>query len=358
VWVTASPSRSPRVGSALFAVWVAVLTFATWALFCFPSSEPLALELVVFSFALLYGFGVWPVVPTVLSIVAFGVLSAFVMYPREEAGDLPPALLVEVVAPLVLACVVIYHVRRREDAVRRAGLLADANRRRAVARERLSRMTSHELRTPLTIATGYVDQLLVDESAEGRRADLRTVRDELVQLARVSERLVRAVALDLGAPDESTSAGALLRDVRRRWNVVVDRELVVTCEVDTVPVNAHRLRAALDTLVENSLRYTAPGDRIHLFCRAVPGAVRIGVADSGSGISQEMLERINAGADLFGDGDEEGDAVSGRLRDSYSQTGFGLRLVAGIAQAAGGHLVAGRSPYGGAQVAIVVPTQQ
>ena len=126
-------------------------------------------------------------------------------------------------------------------------------------------MTSHELRTPLTIAMAYVDQMLMGEPTGRRRDDLQTVREELTQLGRVSERLVRAVALDLGAPEGATDVRAVLEEVRRRWEVVVDRDLVVESETQTVSINADRLRAALDTLVENSVRYTRTGQRVCLF---------------------------------------------------------------------------------------------
>jgi signal transduction histidine kinase len=280
------------------------------------------------------------------------------MVPRALQGELPPVELVEVVASVALAGIVMFHVRRRVQAVDRANRLAEADRRRAAARDRLSRMTSHELRTPLTIATGYVEQLLVDEREDQRREDLLTVRDELVQLARVTDRLVRAVALDLGAPEETTDVTALLEEVRRRWSGVVDRDFVVDSTVPNVPVNGERLRAAIDTLVENSVRYTVDGDRICLFSASVDGHAEVGVADSGPGLSDELILRIVAedeGPQDEVDTSIGADAAAQRLRDLYSRTGFGLRLVAGIAQTAGGRVVASRSPYGGACVALAIP---
>ena len=251
-----------------------------------PVQEMVTIEVVIFSFAALYGFGVWPVVPTAASVAVFGVFAAAVMVPRTMQGELPAVELIEVVAPMTLAGIVMFHVRRRVQAVDRANRLAEADRRRAAARDRLSRMTSHELRTPLTIAGGYVEHLLADERDDLRREDLLTVRDELFQLGRVSERLVRAVSLDLGAPEDSTDVCAMLEEVRRRWSGIVDRDLVVDSRVHLVPVNGERLRAALDTLVENSVRYTDDGDRICLFSALVDGHAEVGVADSGSGLSR------------------------------------------------------------------------
>jgi len=358
VSVTASLRTEQRLGAGLFAAWLAILCAAAVSLVLLPIEEMVTIEVVIFSFAALYGFGVWPVVPTATSVVAFGVFSAFVMVPRTLRDELPPVELVEVVASVALACIVMFHVRRRVQAVDRATQLAEADRRRAAARDRLSRMTSHELRTPLTIATGYVEQLLVDEREDQRREDLLTVHDELVQLARVTDRLVRAVALDLGAPEETTEVGPLLDDVRRRWSGVVDREVLVDSRVHEVAVNGERLRAALDTLVENAVRYTVAGDRICLFSASVGGHAEVGVADSGSGLSDELIIRILSESDVPHDEVDTSvgaEAAAQRLRDLYSRTGFGLRIVSGIARTAGGRIVASRSVYGGARVALSIP---
>ncbi len=322
-----------------------------------PTAEIYAVEVVVLSFALLYGFAVWPVLPTMVSIAAFVVLTAVVMVPRVLAGGLPPAELIEVFVPGVLAGCVIFHVRRREQALERISRLAEVERRRAAARERLSRMTSHELRTPLTVAGGYVDRLLEVETDPEHREDLETVRAEIFHLSRVTDRLVRAVAMDLGAPDRPTEVGPVLAEVERRWSGVVDRELVVDCSVEAVPVNAGRLKAALDTLVENAVRYTDDGDTIRLFAAETDAGTAVGVADSGAGLSPALLAHVNAAADHDMTDTHRPTAstsAGGLLRDTYSQTGFGLRLVASVATTAGGRLVASESPEGGAQLAIVL----
>ncbi len=353
---TASPGRDPRAGQALFGLWIVVLLVSGLSLLCFPTLELIAIELVILAFAVLYGFGSWPIGRTVLSVVGFAVYAAAIMLPRVLREELPPIELVEVFTPVLLAAVVIYHVRRRDAAIDEVAELAAADRRRAVARDRLGRMTSHELRTPLTIARGYVDQLVAGEPDDERRDDLTTVREELDQLTRVTDRLVRAVSLDLGAPDAPADAGALLEDVRRRWAVVVDRDLVVRASVGSVAVNTERLRAAVDTLVENSVRYTAPGDRICLFSELVDGRVEVGVSDAGPGLSEDLIDRINNGPAGLDDEQESTD-LSSQLRDAYSQTGFGLRIVHSIARSAGGRLVAGTNTDGGSRLALSVPAR-
>ncbi|MBM6400009.1 sensor histidine kinase [Phycicoccus sonneratiae] len=352
---TASRARDPGLGRVLFGTWLVALVVCSAVLLLVPHLELVAIEIVIFAFAVLYGFGSWPVGRTVVTVVAFAAFAAAVMLPRVVRGDLPPIELVEVVAPVVLASVVIYHVSRRDAAIDRASELAAADRRRAVARDRLGRMTSHELRTPLTIARGYVDHLAASEDDPARHEDLTTVREELDQLTRVAERLVRAVSLDLGAPDRPSDTADLLEEVRRRWAVVTDRDIVVEATAHSVPVNADRLRAAIDTLVENSIRYTSAGDRIRLFSERVGERVEVGVADSGPGLSDELVQRVNTPTDAPDADEWDAIDLSTQLRDAYSQTGFGLRIVAGIARSAGGRLVAGRSEEGGSRMAVSVP---
>ncbi len=353
---TASRTPEGRRADALFLLWLVVLVACALAVLLVPQYELAAIETVILTFAVLYGFGAWPVVRTVVSVTAFAGFAAVVMAPRVTRGQLPPIEMVEVVTPVVLAVVVTYHVRRRDAAIATAAALAEADQRRARARERLGRMTSHELRTPLTIARGYVDHLVSSEPDLQRRDDLTTVREELDQLTRVSDRLVRAVSLDLGAPDVAADSADLLEEVRRRWSVVVDRDIVVHSSVRSVPVHPDRLRAALDTLVENSVRYTPPGSRISLFSERGPGNhIEVGVADRGTGMSDELLSRVNAWQPS-GDDDVPVKAdVSSQLRDAYSQTGFGLRIVQAIARQAGGRLVAGPTDEGGTRVALSIP---
>ena len=103
------------------------------------------------------------------------------------------------------------------------------------------------------------------------------------------------------------------------------------------------MRACLDTLIENALRYTRDGDTVRLFAFRDTDRIEVGVADSGVGLSAEQIALINGAADA--------DAP----RDDLSQTGLGLGLVRGVVAARGGRLRAGAAPEGGAMVAMQFP---
>jgi len=103
------------------------------------------------------------------------------------------------------------------------------------------------------------------------------------------------------------------------------------------------LESAVDALVENALRYTAPDGTVRLSCRRESGRVVVEVADDGVGIAPERL------ATIFERHWNPGYA------DERSGTGLGLAIVKAIAQAHGGS-VGARSTLGrGTAVVLSLP---
>jgi signal transduction histidine kinase len=202
----------------------------------------------------------------------------------------------------------------------------------------LSRL-SHELRTPLTAIHGCVDTL--------RQPDVEWARPEqerfLGTIATESERMRRLVAdlLDASAID------AGIFRVHPDWcdlRLVLDASVAcaagpdaerVTVAVDPAlgPVWADhdRLEQVFVNLVDNALRHTPAGTRVHLDAAASPdgATVDIRVSDDGPGVAPDVA------ASLF-----EPHAAGTRTGGH----GLGLAIARGIAAAHGGTLVAERSP--------------
>ena len=108
-----------------------------------------------------------------------------------------------------------------------------------------------------------------------------------------------------------------------------------------------RLRACLDTLVENAVRYTSRGQTIRVFARREQGYVVLGVSDGGSGLSQDRVAAINHPDEL--------DPAGPLPTDARSRTGLGLSLVREVVESRGGGLAAGTGPEGGAMVTLHLP---
>ncbi|MCV2394849.1 HAMP domain-containing histidine kinase [Actinotalea sp. M2MS4P-6] len=309
----------------------------------FPGEETMAYHLAWASFALLYGLGNWHLRTAVVGVAACTAMTGAVLVVRASTGVIAWQETSEIPLMALLVVLVVWHVRRRQIALGTVIAMADRERRLAGDRDRLSRLTSHELRTPLTIARGYVELLLNrPRDAEDRR-DLEVVDDELDRLTRVTDRLVRAFRLQGGTDVEEVDLDGLVTQTAQRWSQVAERTWAVSAQAGTYLGSAERMRASLDTLIENALRYTGRGDRISLTASRRAGLIEVTVADSGSGLSRDQVAAIN-------------DPTPAQPpRDDLSQTGLGLALVRGLAEARGGRLVAATRPEGGSSLTIRFP---
>jgi two-component system OmpR family sensor kinase len=191
------------------------------------------------------------------------------------------------------------------------------------------REAAHTLRTPLAVARGHAELVLTSlEGGTRAHADAVVLLDELRRAARISDQL-----LVLGTASHSAGlllapmdAGALALKAAQRWSATSGREIAVdAAEPVVVLADEARLRHALDALIENALKVTAPDGRIALGAAVVDGAAELTVSDTGAGIAPEDLGRI---FDRF----ERGSAPRGR------GTGLGLAIVRAIVEGHGGEV--------------------
>jgi signal transduction histidine kinase len=311
-----------------------------------PGNETIPYHVAWALFALMYGLGNWRLRRAVTGLALYTVATGAVLVARAATGVLSWQETSEIPLMSVLMVLMVWHVRRRQVALAELTVMADREHTQALATQRLTRLTSHEMRTPLTIARGYVELLLGRVTDPDARHDLAVVDDELDRLTRVTERLVRVIRLQAGGGDiERVDLDAVLHQTAERWTQVVARTWVVEAHAGLYDGSAERIRACLDTLIENAVRYTHDGDTVRLIGTRDSEAVTVGVADSGSGLSDELVAALN----------DDADDDLRTPRDELSQTGLGLSLVRGLVTARGGRLVAGRSPEGGALVLMTVP---
>jgi signal transduction histidine kinase len=108
----------------------------------------------------------------------------------------------------------------------------------------------------------------------------------------------------------------------------------------TIRADAPGLRVLARNLLDNAVRYTPEGGRVHVCIDSVPGAVRLVVEDSGPGIPDEEQGRV---FDRFFRGSANGQPGSG----------LGLAIVKNIVEQHGAHIALGRSAHGGLKVSIL-----
>jgi two-component system sensor histidine kinase BaeS len=207
---------------------------------------------------------------------------------------------------------------------------------------------AHELRTPVAILQAGHEALL-DGLAEPTPAELASLRDEVLRLARMVDDLQTLAAADAAAlqlvlrpGDLAGIAAAAAGSLARRFEaagVTLDQDLA------PVPVRADErwLHQIITNLLTNALKFTPAGGHVTIgTSQRGPDAV-LQVSDTGVGITPEDLPHI---FDRF---------WRGRSAAQISGSGIGLAIAAQLAQAHGGALTARSEPGRGTELTLTLP---
>ena len=311
----------------LEAAW-AVFAAANWvAMIAWPSWETIPFHFVWISLTFVYGVRVWRTqTMSLVLLVVILATGASIMSDAYKGIQLWGELFeVPLMSAMFLAMV--WHARRRQDAVRR--LEREAAERAALLsqQKRFLHDVSHELRTPVTIARGHLEVL---RRLNGKPAqEIEVALDELGRIEHILERLLllaKSKQPDFVVPKD-VDVQAFLEDVLVRWSGTVPRGWRLgNVPPGTLRADPEALRIALDALIENAVKYTEVPDGIELSARRIGGDLVIEVADEGQGlppgVSKRIFERI-ARADTARSRAEGG-------------AGLGLAIVDAIAKAHGG----------------------
>ena len=325
-----APPRKPRTLVRRYWVellWVAFAAINYGAMIVWPSWETIPFHFVWISLTIVYGFRVWPMRATL--IVLGGVMAATggsILLDAFEGVQLWGELTeVPLMAAMFLAMV--WHARRRVQALRIAEGRAEERRSLLERQERFIHDASHELRTPLTIARGHLELMQARGDDE---VELEVALDELGRIDAIIERLLLLATAD--QPDflhlEELEIEPFLEEIFLRWSEVAPRAWrlgAIAC--GRLRLDPQRLRAALDALLENAVKFTLPRDAIELRARGGDdGSLLIEVEDEGCGIPPEALRRI---FDRFARAD------AARTR-SAGGVGLGLAIADAICKGHGG----------------------
>ncbi|RYV51673.1 sensor histidine kinase [Pengzhenrongella frigida] len=342
-----SPVRQPpptTTGPHLFAAWIAVVAVCALGMAAWPEVSTVPCYVVWASFVVLSGRGDWPLRRTVTGLAVATVAAGAAVAAQAVRDELDWVGAAQVPLMTVLAALVVWQVRLRQGAMAALTIRAEHDRSLAAERDRLTRQTSHELRTPLTIARGYLELVASRTVDPQQRLDLAVIDDELGRITRITDRLVRAILLPTGVPTQ-VDLDLVLRQTVERWAQVADRRWVLEAAAGTFDGSAEGIRACLDTLLENAVRYTRAGDTVRLTGLRDGGRIEISVADSGPGLAAPLIAALNS---PVGTGTAAG-------RDDLSQTGLGLGLVRSVVTAHRGRLLTGTAREGGALVRMTLP---
>lgn len=187
------------------------------------------------------------------------------------------------------------------------------SRRLAEANKRLSQVNqmkddivstvSHEFKTPLTSIKGFLSLMLSGDTGE-----LTEDQKKFLKIIEVSTDRLHSLVLDLLDLSRLESGG-----IKMDFEPVAVDALVDLCYQDhelqarqrdigmgkdvppSVPAiwgDMKWLRQAIDNLVSNAIKFTAPGGKVTISARHQGEMVRLTVEDTGMGIGQDDRDRI------------------------------------------------------------------
>jgi signal transduction histidine kinase len=313
--------------SQLDVAWVALAIGCLAVMIASPSWETIPFHVIWISLTFLYGFRVWSISKTSAVLGGVAIATGASIMVDAFAGSQLWGELFEVPLMSAMFVAMVWHARRRVEALETVEALADERAALLEQEERLLHDVSHELRTPVTIARGHLE--LLGRRLGAEQPELAVAFDELARIESIVDRLLllaQAERPDFVAPT-SVRLVPFLEDVFMRWAEVAPRAWRLGEIVDvTLRADETWLRAALDALLENAVQYTEDHARIELSARGEAHFVVISVADEGPGIADESLSRV---FERFA----RSDASRSRREGG---AGLGLSIVAAVARAHGG----------------------
>lgn len=197
---------------------------------------------------------------------------------------------------------------------------------------------SHELKTPLSSIKAYTETLL-SGALDNRDTAVRFLDRIDDQASRLHELILDMLSLariesgnsriDLTTTSLSAVAESCMLDNEQRANAA-EVELINEITETNMHVHADQeaLRQVINNLLDNGLKYTPPGGSVRLSCHTEGEMAVIEVADSGSGIAPEHLDR------LF----ERFYRVDKARSRELGGTGLGLAIVKHLCEEMGGNV--------------------
>jgi two-component system, OmpR family, sensor kinase len=331
---------SPSTSRLLVGGWAVAAVIWAGLMYVMPGQETVPFHLIWIGLALVYGFTRWTPLAMVTALLLVTVTTGLILVHHAAAGAIRWEETTEEPLMAGLIAVMVWHVHRRNQALAQVRRFAEAEHRRLEVQQRFVRLASHELRTPITVARGYTEMVRAAHRDDPRTAeDTSIVLDELDKLARITQRLVMLMQIETPHPVRPVDLDRELLRILHRWEPAADRQWSVRSHVGQVTVNAERLEAAIDCLVENAVKFTGPGDRIDLVGRRDGGAWTVEVRDTGSGMSHETVASL----------------LNGPPRRTATGTGLGLAIVRAVADGLDGRVLIASEPDVGTAVTLSIP---
>ncbi|WP_445475649.1 PAS domain-containing sensor histidine kinase [Methanococcoides methylutens] len=224
--------------------------------------------------------------------------------------------------------------KQAEEAMLHAKLAAEAGN---MAKNEFISNMSHELRTPLTMIIGFSDLLYSEDygplNEEQKKYISKVLRNgnhllelinDLLDFSNIEVGEMELRVNEFFVSDVIDEVEALMIPLSKK------KGIELTCNIDiekpTIKADMIKFKQIIYNLVNNSIKFTAPGGSVVIGGKISDGAANIFVKDIGIGISKENQERLFK--PFF-----QADSSNSR---EYCGTGLGLTLVKKFVEMHGG----------------------
>ena len=215
---------------------------------------------------------------------------------------------------------------------------------------------SHELRTPLSIIQGYAELLhegdLGNLAPEQQQA-ITIISNRARELRAMVERIDALLAIEAGqAVSMNFSVGELVAEVVEERQEAAEQagltlELHLAPELPNIQGDPYHLRYAIDSLLDNGIKFTPEGGSVKVRVEATLEGVRLDVIDTGVGIPKDKLAHLFSGFYQ----------VDGSTTRRYGGIGLGLTLVRAVVQEHGGRIEVESQPGKGSRFTCFLPAR-
>ncbi|MBI4403761.1 MAG: sensor histidine kinase [Deltaproteobacteria bacterium] len=207
----------------------------------------------------------------------------------------------------------------------------------------LASTLAHEIRNPLNAMSLLLSRLERSKSAEQAKGTMDGIRSEIGRL----DRLITDI-LDYAKPvhleKKRIEINSFIRSLLELYHAILEQK-GLRCRFQPanstlfVHADPDRIRQAMMNLIQNSIDAMENGGELEIIASNAKGNVAISIKDTGSGIPQDVKNRL---FDLFFTTKEKG-------------TGLGLSTVRKIIDAHGGDIRIGDSSTIGTTITLVLP---
>jgi signal transduction histidine kinase len=214
---------------------------------------------------------------------------------------------------------------------------------------------SHELRTPLTNMCSSSEILSgMDPRQESEwREFVHILNAESHRLKILVDDVMEYSQIETGRTHWTMDKVDVQQLVRNAVEMMTPRaeqksiQITLTCDGEDfqAAIDGYRITEVACRVIDNAVKFTPDGGRVHIALTARDDMIDVAVADSGVGIQPENWQKVFERFSQIGD----------IMTEKPKGAGLGLSICQRIVDAMGGTMWCEESPLGGAQIRFVLP---